>query len=147
MSRPRHVVFLPGAAGASEFWRPVSARLPSSWRRTLLDWPGAGSEPPDPAIASFETSTEHVEARLPEACDLMAQSMGGIVALALALQNPGRIRRRVLVATSGGLDVAGLGAGSGEINTARNPRIPLRGSPSSTLTTQPGLQLSLRRRC
>ena len=35
--------------------------------------------------------------------------MGGVVAIGLALRHPERIRRLVLVATSGGIDVPGLG--------------------------------------
>jgi pimeloyl-ACP methyl ester carboxylesterase len=44
----RSLVFLPGAAGASEFWLPVATRLPDAWRKTLLSWPGAGNQPNDP---------------------------------------------------------------------------------------------------
>ena len=39
----------------------------------------------------------------------MAQSMGGVVAIRVALKNPERVRRIVLVASSGGVDVVGLG--------------------------------------
>ena len=41
--------------------------------------------------------------------DLVAQSMGGVVAIRVALRHPERVRRLVLAATSGGVDVAGLG--------------------------------------
>ena len=40
--------------------------------------------------------------------DLLAQSMGGVVAMLVTLRNPGRVRRLVLTATSGGVDVADL---------------------------------------
>jgi pimeloyl-ACP methyl ester carboxylesterase len=36
--------------------------------------------------------------------------MGGVIALQVALRNPGRIRRIVLTATSGGVDMGALGA-------------------------------------
>lgn len=106
----RSLVFLPGAAGASEFWLPVARRLPDGWRKTLLNWPGAGDEPRDPEIAGFGDLTDRVSRSVDGRIDLIAQSMGGIVALALALQDPQRVRRLVLVATSGGLDVAQFGA-------------------------------------
>jgi pimeloyl-ACP methyl ester carboxylesterase len=40
---------------------------------------------------------------------LVAQSMGGIVAVRVALRQPAKVRRLVLVATSGGVDVERLG--------------------------------------
>ena len=40
---------------------------------------------------------------------MMAQSMGGILAVRLALEQPERVARLVLVATSGGMDVARMG--------------------------------------
>ena len=105
----RSLVFLPGAAGASEFWLPVATRLPGFWRKTLLSWPGAGKQPTDPEISNFDDLATQVNRRLSGPSDLIAQSMGGVVALRLALQDPERVRRLVLVATSGGVDVAQLG--------------------------------------
>ena len=50
-----------------------------------------------------------VEAELwPGPVDLIAQSMGGVVALSVALRNPRQVRRLVLTTTSGGVDVADL---------------------------------------
>lgn len=42
--------------------------------------------------------------------DVVAQSMGGVVAVGLALRHPEKVRRLVLVASSGGIDVEGFGA-------------------------------------
>jgi pimeloyl-ACP methyl ester carboxylesterase len=106
----RSLVFLPGAGGACEFWLPVATRLPDGWQKALLNWPGAGNEPSDLEIAGYGDLTNRLRRSLHGPTDLIAQSMGGIVALALALQAPQRIRRLVLVATSGGVDVGQLGA-------------------------------------
>jgi pimeloyl-ACP methyl ester carboxylesterase len=103
------VVFLPGAAGASEFWRPVATRLPDTWQKTFMNWPGAGNQPNDPAISGFPDLVNRLSHSLRARTDLVAQSMGGIVAIGLALQDPELIRRLVLVATSAGVDVARLG--------------------------------------
>ncbi|OYO28780.1 alpha/beta fold hydrolase [Janthinobacterium sp. PC23-8] len=43
-------------------------------------------------------------------CALIAQSMGGVVAIRAALARPEHVTHLVLAATSGGLDIAGLGA-------------------------------------
>lgn len=106
---PTDVLFLPGAGGAAGFWRPVARRLPTGWRKTLLSWPGAGNEPRDPRITSYRDLVSMTADALDDQTDLVAQSMGGVVAAAVALQEPTRVRRLVLVATSGGLDVGALG--------------------------------------
>ncbi len=107
---PSRVAFLPGAAGAGEFWSPVAARLPDHWQTELLSWPGAGAQPHDPAVASYDDLVTVTAAAIADGSDVVAQSMGGIVAVGLAVRYPDKIRRLVLVATSGGVDVASLGA-------------------------------------
>ena len=106
-------LFLPGISGDPAFWDPVRAQLPEDLRGTAVRWPGAGQQPPDPAIRSHEDLPDLVAddaGRLgPGPVDLVAQSMGGAVALALAAGRPALVRRLVLVGTSGGLDVAALG--------------------------------------
>jgi pimeloyl-ACP methyl ester carboxylesterase len=109
MEWPPKIVFLPGASGAGEFWLPVADRLPDGWQKMLLSWPGAGEEPHDPHVRSFEDLIAFAFAELDDQSDLVAQSMGGIVAIGLALRHPHKVRRLVLVATSGGIDMAGLG--------------------------------------
>jgi pimeloyl-ACP methyl ester carboxylesterase len=99
------VLFLPGAAGLGSFWQPLAERLPEQWRMTLLDWPGLGDVPSDPRVRSFDDLANLVIERLETPADLVAQSMGGLVAMKVALARPEAVRRLVLVATSGGLDV------------------------------------------
>jgi pimeloyl-ACP methyl ester carboxylesterase len=104
------VVFLPGASGAADFWRPVADRLPAPWITRLLSWPGAGEEPHDASVRGYDDLVASVAGTLESPCDVVAQSMGGVVAIGLALRHPDKVRRLVLAATSGGIDVAGLGA-------------------------------------
>lgn len=104
------VVFFPGASGASEFWVPVADRMPDGWQTRLLSWPGAGTEPHDPGIKGYDDLLDRAATAVRDGSDVVAQSMGGVVAIGLALSHPGKIRRLVLVATSGGLDVGRLGA-------------------------------------
>lgn len=104
------VMFLPGAGGAPGFWEPVARRLPRDWETVLLGWPGLGDQPPDPAVRGLDDLAARVDARIDRPVDLVAQSMGGVVAARLALARTDRVRRLVLVATSAGVDMAGLGA-------------------------------------
>jgi pimeloyl-ACP methyl ester carboxylesterase len=103
------VVFLPGASGDREFWRPVAQRLPDQWGTLLLNWPGAGSEPHDPLVSGAQDLVGRVASQLDDSADIVAQSMGGVIAVRLALAYPERVRRLVLVATSGGVDIRALG--------------------------------------
>lgn len=106
----RTVFFLPGAGGDANFWRPVGERLPSTWAKKYFNWPGLGHQAPHSNVKGFNDLVSLVERSLGEwPIDLVAQSMGGVVALRLALIHPTRVRRLVLAATSGGVDVAGLG--------------------------------------
>ncbi|QRK11378.1 alpha/beta fold hydrolase [Archangium violaceum] len=105
-----HILFLPGAGGAASFWHPLGALLPASWRKTYLSWPGLGLEPHDPSVRSLDDAVAHASRGLEGPSVVVAQSMGGVVAVRLALTHPERISHLVLTATSGGIDVASLGA-------------------------------------
>jgi len=106
------ILFLPGAGGDPTFWQPVAEKLPAGWRKTCLGWPGLGNQPHDPAIDSLDDLTALAARHL--ALDLspgsrtaiVAQSMGGIVAVKLALTYPERISHLVLCVTSGGIPLA-----------------------------------------
>jgi pimeloyl-ACP methyl ester carboxylesterase len=110
MDATRKLLFLPGASGAAEYWRPVADRLPDDWHKTLLNWPGAGDEPYDPQVRSFDDLVARASAELGDQHDIVAHSMGGAVAIGLAVCHPEKVRRLVLVTTSGGIDLSGLGA-------------------------------------
>lgn len=107
----RNLLFLPGAGADPAFWKPLGDLLPDEWAKTYLGWPGLGHQSPAPAVTCFADLVAMVEASLDDLpCDLLAQSMGGAVALQVALRNPGRVRRLVLAVTSGGIDLAPFGA-------------------------------------
>lgn len=101
-----HILFLPGAAGAAGFWHPLGNLLPRHWRKTYLNWPGLGHEPHQPGLDSFHGLLAYAAQHLEERSAVVAQSMGGIFAVRLALQYPERVSRLVLTATSGGIRVA-----------------------------------------
>jgi len=104
------ILFLPGAGASPEFWKPVGALLPAEWPKEYLGWPGLGHQPHDTAIKGVDDLVRMVAARMDGQVDLVAQSMGGVIASRLALEQPQKVRRLVLTVTSGGVDMAGLGA-------------------------------------
>lgn len=109
MSRPR-ILFLPGAGGSPHFWKPVAEALPTAWPKEHFGWPGLGAQPHDPAIDGLDDLKRLVTVKMTEPVDLVAQSMGGVIAARIALEHPELVRRLVLCVTSGGVDMAGLGA-------------------------------------
>ena len=112
MTAVRRVVFLPGAGGDGDFWRPVGAALPADWEKLYLSWPGLGNQPHAAGgVAGLDGLVDRVAQALgPAGGDLVAHSMGGVVAVRVAARHPRRVRRLVLAATSGGVDVGRLGA-------------------------------------
>ena len=104
------LLFIPGAGGSASFWRPVADRLADLGPTHLIGLPGFGGLPADPSIQSLGDLFDWLLERLPPGpSHVVAQSMGGVLAVRLALEHPERVRRLVLVATSGGVDVARLG--------------------------------------
>jgi pimeloyl-ACP methyl ester carboxylesterase len=95
---------MPGSSGAASFWLPVGELLPAAWRKRYLDWPGMGSVPPSPKIASYDDLADLVLDRLEEPTALVAQSMGGVAAVKAALRRPDRVSHLVLTTTSSGVD-------------------------------------------
>jgi pimeloyl-ACP methyl ester carboxylesterase len=105
MNTTPRIAFFPGSLGSEEFWQPVARRLPASWTSTLWSWPGAGDQPSHPNVSSYCDLIELAAADTEHGSDIVAQSMGGAVAIGLALAHPEKVRRLVLVATSGGVSL------------------------------------------
>ena len=104
------VLFLPGSGASPDFWKPVGSLLPADWSKHYFGWPGLGDQPHDPAIKDMDDLVRMVAARMDGPVDLVAQSMGGVIAARLAIERPQKVRRLVLTVTSGGVDMTGLGA-------------------------------------
>ncbi len=107
---PVDVTFVPGAAGLGSFWDPIVERLPAGWSKRTVDLPGLGTVPPRVDIQSYGQLVDHVARAIKGPTVLVGQSMGGFIALKLALRYPELVRRLVLVAAAGGVDMKRLGA-------------------------------------
>lgn len=108
-SQPEQLLFLPGAGGHTSTWQPVATRLSHRGPREFVTWPGFGGAPPDPTVTGLEDLAQRVLGRLTGPAILFAHSMGGIIALRVALSAPTTVRALVLSVTSGGIDLTGLG--------------------------------------
>ena len=104
------ILFLPGAGASPDFWKPAGALLPADWSKHYFGWPGLGDQAHDPAVKGMDDLVRMVAAKMDGPVDLVAQSMGGVIASRLAIEQPQKVRRLVLTVTSGGVDMAGLGA-------------------------------------
>ena len=104
---PESLVLLHGFAGTRRAWDGVIAALDSeSYRPRALDLPGHGAHAASAPI-SFASCAEDVLAASPPHFTLCGYSLGGRVALHVALSAPQRVRRLVLVSTSPGIEDAG----------------------------------------
>jgi pimeloyl-ACP methyl ester carboxylesterase len=119
------LLFLPGAAGNRQFWQPVSDGLRHPGKREFISWPGFGGEPAEPGVNGMDDLVTRVVAAMTGPVDLLAQSMGGTIAIRAALQRPELVRHLVLSVTSGGIDLATLGATDWRPEyRAMNPTLP-----------------------
>ena len=101
---PESLVLLHGFSGTRHAWDRVTAQL-SAQRYTplALDLPGHGDAVEQDAPIGFDSCVAHVLARSPERFALCGYSLGGRVALHLALSAPERVSHLVLVSMSAGI--------------------------------------------
>jgi pimeloyl-ACP methyl ester carboxylesterase len=110
MQKPSKLFFLPGASGRTDFWHPVSELLTCPAPKIHVAWPGFGGVPPDPAVTGIGDLATRVLAGIDQPSAIVAQSMGGVVAMLAALQRPELVTHLVLAATSGGIDMRAFDA-------------------------------------
>jgi 2-succinyl-6-hydroxy-2,4-cyclohexadiene-1-carboxylate synthase len=101
---PESVVLLHGFSGTYRAWDGVIAALDRERYRPLaLDLPGHGEAADSERPITFAGCVAHVLARSPERFTLCGYSLGGRVALHVALAAPERVSRLVLVSCSAGI--------------------------------------------
>lgn len=122
---PSKLLFLPGASGRTQLWQPVADLLGYPAAKLHFGWPGFGPTPPDPDVRDMDDLVAAVVTRIDQPTALIAQSMGGVIALRAAIEKPDLVTHLVLAVTSGGMDVAGLGGQDWRPSfLAANPRLP-----------------------
>lgn len=123
---PRRLLFLPGALGSGDFWEPLARELRFKADRSFITYPGFAAPQSDPSITGIEQLIDRVVLGIDCPTAVIAQSMGGVLAIKAALRKPTLITHLVLIATSGGLDTSALG---GRLASG----LPKRSSGSSRL--------------
>lgn len=122
---PEKLLFLPGASGNPAFWQPLADALTYPALKTILPYPGFGAEPADPSVQNFDDLARKVVEQIDRPTALIAQSMGGVLAIRAALEKPELVTHLVLAVTSGGLDTQALGAQDWRSGfAAANPTFP-----------------------
>ncbi|WP_414440345.1 alpha/beta fold hydrolase [Burkholderia sp. 22PA0106] len=125
MAIPSTLMFLPGASGDTGFWRPLAERLAHPAEREIVAYPGFGGEPADPSIGGIDDLLARLLARIDRPTALIAQSMGGLLAVRAALERPELITHLVLSVTSGGVNMADAGAQDWRTGfAASHPHLP-----------------------
>jgi pimeloyl-ACP methyl ester carboxylesterase len=104
--RGRKVLFLHGAGGSSSSWR-LQKRLEELCEIILVDLPGHGKSAG--RVTSIEAYTEGIRTAIREngleGCYVAGHSMGGVIAMSLALASPELVGGLILVSTGARLKV------------------------------------------
>jgi 2-succinyl-6-hydroxy-2,4-cyclohexadiene-1-carboxylate synthase len=104
---PESLVLLHGFSGTRHAWDAVAAQLSAQRYLPLaLDLPGHGHASEQDSPITFDSCVASVLARSPQRFALCGYSLGGRVALHVALAAPERVTRLVLVSTSAGIEDA-----------------------------------------
>ncbi len=105
---PEKLIFLPGAGGNKTFWQPVSDLIRHSSTREFVEWPGIGGVSKKLGVECIDDLATIVAEKIDKPSAIIAQSMGGVVALLSVLRRPELVTHIVLCATSGGIDVSDI---------------------------------------
>jgi 2-succinyl-6-hydroxy-2,4-cyclohexadiene-1-carboxylate synthase len=104
LNKRESVVMLHGFGGTGRSWDDVIAHLPERYRPFALDLPGHGDQLDAPRPISFKGCVQSVLERAPGRFVLAGYSMGGRIALHIALAAPERIERLVIVSATAGIE-------------------------------------------
>lgn len=102
---PETLVLLHGFSGTRRAWDGVIAQLdPARYRPLALDLPGHGDAAELDGSITLDACVEAILAQAPRRFALCGYSMGGRIAMHVALAAPERVSRLVLVSCSPGIE-------------------------------------------
>jgi 2-succinyl-6-hydroxy-2,4-cyclohexadiene-1-carboxylate synthase len=102
---PETIVLLHGFSGTSRAWDGVIEHLdPERYRPLALDLPGHGREATHPPPITFAGCVEQILEQAPESFALCGYSLGGRVALHVALAAPERITNLTIISANPGIE-------------------------------------------
>lgn len=93
------LVLLHGWAMHSGVWKGIRDRLAMHYRVHLFDLPGHGLSPSQEP-GDFDHVVEIIQDSLPDHCTICGWSLGGQIAMGLALANPLSVKKLILVSTT-----------------------------------------------
>ena len=93
------LVMIHGWGMHSGVWQPLIKRLSQKYMLYLVDLPGMGNSRPIEPYHLYNLADEVAEV-IPGVSDVVGWSLGGLVAQRIALNQPDRIRRLILVSTT-----------------------------------------------
>ena len=93
------LVMIHGWGMHSGVWQPLIKRLSTKYMLYLVDLPGMGSSRPVEPYHLYNLADEVAEV-IPGVSDVLGWSLGGLVAQRIAMSQPDRIRRLILVSST-----------------------------------------------
>ena len=99
MDSENSVVLIPGWGTGVSAWKHVVPQLSQRRDVMTIDWPwcNAGG---DQSMQDFEEYTSKVARRLPDSSELVGWSLGGLLSLKIAISNPQKVAKLVLVGSA-----------------------------------------------
>ena len=94
------LVLLHGWGFNANIWESIIPPLSSSFSLHLVDLPGHGSSSYHHAAINASQLADFIAKHAPEHAHYLGWSMGGSVAMSLALQHPSRVNKLILVAST-----------------------------------------------
>ncbi len=94
-----HIALLHGWGFNAAIWQKTAQTLANNAQVNCIDLPGHGHSPMPVGDYNIETLADRVAETLPEQGNLIGWSLGGMVAMQIALRHPQKIKKLILVAS------------------------------------------------